>query len=466
MTKNYKLYKGDYYQVYNINNYSSYYKSPNDYLCFKVHSLITNYYTDLIHYETPVITVDNQEKFDQFAKQHMLYSKMYLYSRDCSINGETFVQLWIDEDENVYPIVHDQGTVKIIGNEINEQLPPEAYQLTHVLDEKKQIKLLETHYSGSIEYKIVDKKDNLVSFTQYPDLLEQLQYDTYLSTDTLLIAPTGYEFNLITHFKNEPNNELYGESDYSIALEAKSKQLNQLLNTTFGVILKHSDPRAIIEKNTYKAIKQQIADRLSKNNAQEDGIISLDQAAIRQIADMNSVSHAEVEMVMRQTMVMQANPMSNQKAFEYVTWDGKLDEAFRMFDLLQELIYSEMGLSKVAVSPDPESAQLSGVAYKRHVGPALRRAKNKREAFEASMTLLVMKAMQIITGKENAVSIKFGDGLDNDIHAVIDKYTKLIDYNLTTLSAAIQEIHNLDEEAANDYLSSISEERNLIGAVV
>jgi hypothetical protein len=131
-----------------------------------------------------------------------------------------------------------------------------------------------------------------------------------------------------------------------------------------------------------------------------------------------------------------------------------------MIDLLTNMIYEAVGLSKLVVSPDTNTANLSGVSYKRHVSPALRRAKKKQEAFEASAKIMIRTIMSIL-GYEDSVSIKFGDGLENDINAVIEKNKHLLDYGLTTVLMAIQEVHNMDEEQAQTLLDNIGNERLL-----
>jgi hypothetical protein len=349
---------------------------------------------------------------------------------------------------------------------LNDQFPPIGYSIHHLINEKLGYKLIETHYAGSITYHVIDRKDNILPITTYSDW-ESLQHDPiegeYKDTYQLTYT-TGYKYNLITHFKNEFNTELHGESDYTTSLEAKSKKLNEILNTTYSVIRKHSDPRAIIDKVTYDAIKQQLAEKLAKNNQVNSnsttGINSLQDVDIHSIATQNAVSNAEVEMILQQTMFMQSSPMTQNKAFEYVTWDGKLDEAYKMIDLLTNMIYEAVGLSKLVVSPDTNTANLSGVSYKRHVSPALRRAKKKQEAFEASAKIMIRTVMSVL-GYEDSVSIKFGDGLENDINAVIEKNKHLLDYGLTTVLMAIQEVHNMDEEQAQQLLNNIGNERLL-----
>jgi hypothetical protein len=459
------LYDAEYYNTYNIASYSNYYRESNDYLSVEVHKLITNFYTDLIHYESPTITVTDQQVFDDFADEVGLYSFIYEVSKYTSILGEVFVQVYVGEDQKPKLVLH-RHNVKILPNVINEQFEHTGYEIKHLIDVKREYYLVETHYVGRITYEVIDGENRKLRIVDFKEIVEMISFDTAVSTDDMLVMNTGLNYNLVIHFKNEMSIDLHGRSDYSVSLEAKSKKLNELLNTTYSVIRKHSDPRAIVDKDTYDSIKEALRAKITANEVRASkegvaGITSLRDIDIQDVANMKSVDAALVESILKQTQFTSNNPMSNHKSFEYVTWDGKLDQAFAMVKLLTDMLYEAVGLSKMIVSPDVATANLSGVSYRRHVGPALRKAKMKQEAFRVGMIKLIHVVMSIYGRGADDVAIKFGDGLENDIDAVITKNQKLLDYGMTTLSIAIQEVYDMNEDQANDLISDIANERSL-----
>lgn len=461
MTNNELLYNAEYYKVYNINTYSSYYSQANDYLSVEVHKLITDFYTDLIHFETPTVIIENnQEVFDALADSQMFYEKMYEVTRLSSINGEAFVQVYVDANQEVSLLIHRNAD--IISNSVNEQLEPEGYRFNHpILLGDKQAILQELHLKGRIEYSI------LFQDKQYP--IPQSYRDTYahdeaISDEYVLRINTGFENNLVIHFKNLFNTSLHGESDYSVSLEAKSKKLNELLNTTYSVIRQHSDPRAIIDSTVYEAIKMRLVEEAK--NTDNGKLDSLSENKIIEIANQTRASKAEVGMILKQTKFISSNPMSAGKAFEYVTWDGKLEEAYKMIDKLESFIYEAVGLSKMIISPNSESANLSGVSYKRHVSPALRKAKKKQSMCQAGMIKLVSTIMEVLGYSNSNISIKFGDGLENDLMLMIETQQKLIDYKLTTYKQAIQNIFNMNAQQAEEYINEINQEQLLINPMI
>lgn len=483
---NKKLYKGEHADVFNIKQFEYYTDPKIQYIVYNYTEILTNVFKDLIWSEKPVITLTkgkNQKYFDDFVDHDEFFLTMKEATETASHSGEAVFQISTDEimPDKIGPSVTqiDNGIWYPIYDENN----PGKKAKGHIKCISKPLKdrkitalLLEIHTPGQIEWEAYYKADSekeykVCSIMDYfsNEMGEVLVNELTLTKEGKAIYQTKCRYPLIFHMRNNRiAGEHFGRSDYTIPVISKSYAINQNYNQIQYVLKKHSHPKMIVPK---EVIKQAIAQVTSNNSeAKNMGYESAEKAKKLYTGDKSLFETLIAQKLIDKLEFYGSDVNSTDP--KYLTWDGNLTESRENIKMLKQALTEETQLAKVLIDPDMSVGTASGVAILRLAQPSLSKAQNKISFIENTMKKIIYTILELASkhqldnsqGVEAEIpTIKFRDGLVNDIKEEIEKQQLLLDNQLTTKLDAIIATRNLTQEQAVEKLKEIESDNNLFG---
>lgn len=138
----------------------------------------------------------------------------------------------------------------------------------------------------------------------------------------------------------------------------------------------------------------------------------------------------------------------------YVTWDGKLEAAFKQIDLLMEQLYILSETSAAAFGQLKVGLAESGTALRRLMMAPLAKTNRIRLRFDPALkkTLKLAAALEVAQGMSGAVkldhiNIDWQDGLPNDETEITNTTVAQKESGLISLESALRRLHGLEGEA-------------------
>ncbi len=151
----------------------------------------------------------------------------------------------------------------------------------------------------------------------------------------------------------------------------------------------------------------------------------------------------------------------------YVTWDGKLDAAFKQIELLMEQLYILSETTTAAFGQLKPGLAESGSALRRLMMAPLAKVNRIRLRFDPAVkkVLRLASELEVAQGMPNAVkldniSISWNDGLPDDEMEMAKIYSLLIQNGLVSRETALKHLFQFDEVALKEELMKITAEVN------
>jgi hypothetical protein len=481
---NKKLKEGLHYDVFRINQFE-YYSDPKiQYIVYNYFDILTNTFSNLIWSEDPSIQFvsdDNQKYIEKNIITEGLLLTMRQGSDTSSFAGDAIYQVHIDEiepgvfgpkvslvdNQMWYPIYDESNTNRKAQGHI-------IYYERDVDDDKNKAILLEIHTAGQIEWESYykafagDEKPKKVSpMVYFGEVLENVLVDSLETQNGNFVYKTGCKYPLVFQLPNvKTAGSFFGQSDYTVPVIAKAYAINQNYNQIQYVLKKHAHPKMIVPKDV---IKQAIAS--VTNNDKEAQRMGWENSATA--SKLYRGDKTIFETLIAQKIVGKLEFFGtdiNSGEPKYLTWDGNLQESREQITGLKKALLDETQMAKVLIDPDIATGNLSGVAIQRLAQPSLHRAIAKKAYIKETMANMIYTVLELakstgVVGADKLTpekpSIKFRDGLVNDLKEEIEKQQMLLDSGLTTKIDAIMETQDLTLEQAQAKYDEIQEENSM-----
>lgn len=484
---NESLYEGDHYEVFNMKQFEYYSDPKNQYIAYNYAEILTNAFNNLIWSEPPQITfknADNQDFFEEYFSHDGFLLKMRQATETSSYAGEAIFQLAVDELEpNKYGVITcivDNCKWYPIFDENNPSKPAKGHIIytEKKIDEKSEdvACLLEIHTSGKIEWEsYVIKKDvkepqQVNPKLYFEDILANVGLDITTANSLTPSYSTNCRYPLVFHLPNVKRaGEFFGISDYTVPVIAKIYAINQNYNQIQYVLRKHAHPKMIVPKETIK----QAINQVTTNNQQAQNMGYDDSEKASKLFAGNKTLF---ETIIAQKIIDKVEFFGsdvNSTDPKYLTWDGNLNESREQITILKQALFEETQLAKVLIDPELGVGNASGVAILRLAQPSLHKAVMKQAYIADTMGKLIYSILDLAknTPSINAdgldpeiPTIKFRDGLVNDLAETIANQEALLNNQLTTQIDAIMATQDLNLNNATIKANEIKNENQLFQA--
>ena len=134
-----------------------------------------------------------------------------------------------------------------------------------------------------------------------------------------------------------------------------------------------------------------------------------------------------------------------------------------MIDYLGKSMLTESQVSPILVDPSQASGGLSGIAILRMAQTSLWKAEKKQSYLRTFIANMLYSALQLNGLTAEYPTIKFRDGLVNDVKELIDEESAKLDAGLQTKVDAISNIEGVSSKEAELKYQKVLDEQNLLG---
>lgn len=466
--KNANLYRENYYAIDQVNTINQYI-SKADYDFFPIHSLISNFYADLLTYHDLKFEIENSTlatAIDAWNKKEQINLKLYDIIVETSSTGNSFVEISINEQNPAPDLILLEGDkVEVVFDNYSRK----KTVIKYIIKENYKIKSKDyimtiTHDKNSIRYAFYRNQvedQNKVNILQFDDILDVINFDEIDEVNNEVVYNHNLNSFLVFHFKNTaiPNlHEELGLSDYTNGINTKSRKYNLFLNEIQGILYRHSNPKLKLGTSIINKIKN-LYNEKRKTHEAKDTRYTLDDLLVDQdlatIATENRVSQAELDFLIKQTKIIEVDDIDS--TAEYLTWDAKLDYQFKNIDSLLNSMFIIAGISRLALENSQDIATLSGKALEKLFSRSLQKVSRKKANIEAvliNIYYLIAKILNI----QSEIKVTIDLDVYKDQHAIKDLYSDLLNMGLSSKIKAIKAIYGVNDEQANLILENIRNE--------
>jgi hypothetical protein len=485
--RNKKLKEGLHYDVFNINQFEYYSDPKNQYIVYNYFEILTNTFSNLIWSEDPAISFAD-DTTQEYIEENIINQGFLLQMRQgsdtASFAGDAIFQVHIDEvEEGVFaPVISlvDNKMWYPIYDENNTNRKPKGHILYHERKigedekDKKKAMLLEIHTAGKIEWEayldegIFGQDPKQISPMRYfADVMETVLVDELETRNGNFVYYTGCKYPLVFQMSNvKQAGSIFGVSDYTVPVIAKAYAINQNYNQIQYVLRKHAHPKMIVPKDV---IKQAIASVTNNDEeAQRMGWENAENANKLYKGDKTIFETLIAQKIIDKVDFYGTDINSSDP--KYLTWDGNLNESREQINNLKKALFDETQLAKVLIDPDIATGNLSGVAIQRLAQPSLHKAIAKKAYIKETISNILYTVLELAK-KSNLAdtadldvsypTVKFRDGLVNDLKESIEAQQMMLDSQLTTKIDAIMAIQDMNHEEAEDKYQEIQKENSL-----
>lgn len=288
---------------------------------------------------------------------------------------------------------------------------------------------VESHYPGRIDY----SKFTLSPFnhSRYENAYVEWKIQKELVGERRSVV-TGVSFPLVVHVPNYSTDDEWQGIDDLSENESLFHEIDNRLTRISEILDKHSDPAMYVPAGTLG------------EDAQGNPIFHAGRDKIFEVMDKSEVTPG------------------------YITWDGKLEAAFRQLEMLMDQLLIVSEIPPIALGrADSGTSGASGLAIKWRMNPLLAKINRKRQYYNKGLkhVLLIAQLLehaQSDTKPDYEVTIpmiKFKDGLpDDEMEVSTIAQVRTAGKPVQSQLSAIMEVHGYTEEQARIELARIREE--------
>jgi hypothetical protein len=424
-------------------------RSKNElYISANFPGLIARKSADFLFGEKPVVSSGKpeasteQKALDRFTNDNNLHTVFYQQSLQAAIKGDAFFKIRYGQlYGGAFPIGYDPKRVIIEGVDAKKVYPQTspfdrskivAYHIAEAVqisdNDDKFLLYVESHYAGKIIYRVFrlnnymsDRYGNIIRFKIDDEVAEGYE-----------VVNTGVPVPLMVHIPNySDGTDWKGFDDLSEHM-ALFDEINNRLSQVANILDKHADPALALPT----------------------GLINMDDEG-------QTYFHIAINKVFE---VMGKDDIIPQ----YVTWDGKLEHAYKELETVIEFLLSTSEIPAVAVGlKDSGTSGNSGLSIKWRMAGLLAKVNRKRQFFEDGLKRVYMIAqmLEAYADPKNVdyeivvPQIKFNDGLPQDDTEIANRMAIRTNASQTlSRKTALMVMDGLTEEQADAEIERIDEE--------
>lgn len=425
-------------------------KDKNElYISVNFAGLISRKVSDFLLGEKPVISSgkdegsNEQKALDRFTEENNLHTVFYQQSLQASIKGDAFLKIRFGSlYGGAFPTSYDPKRVIIEGVDAKKVYPQTspfdkskivAYHIAEpvqVADNDDVYELyVESHYAGKIVYRrfklrnfLSDRYGNIIQFKIEDEIAEGYQ-----------VINTGVPVPLMVHIPNfSDGTDWRGMDDLSEHI-ALFDEINNRFSQVANILDKHAEPPLALPT----------------------GLLQMDEEG-------QTYFHVAVNKVFE---VMGKEDIIPQ----YITWDGKLEHAFKELDTAIEFLLATSEIPSVAVGlGQGTSGSSTGLNIKWRMAGLLAKVNRKRQFFEDGMKRVYMIAQMLemyadkskVDYELTVPQIKFNDGLPTDDTEIANRMAIRTNGSQTlSRKTALMVMDGLTEEQADAEIKRIDDEK-------
>jgi hypothetical protein len=438
------LLKGNHYDAFRLEAGDPYTErySRLRYIVVNFNGLIAKTSADMLFGEDVTFLADkNQEFIDGVAYESKLETQLLESALTNSALGDAVFKVRVT-DNMVYI---DDVDPAIYYPEINSKNPrkkPESQELCWIetiveAKEKKKFLIREIHTKGLVETKVhtLEKKQgegvfkitgemDVKDFNKLAGTKYEAKYETKIDKPTLVHIP---------NFRYSGSLEWEGVSDF-IDIETLAFEMNNRLTKVANILDKHSDP--------ILAVPEGVLD--------EEGNVRKEAIGMFEIGEDGTTP-------------------------EYIVWNASLENAFKELDKIVEYMMMVSETSPDLLGMGKQGVAESGRALKMRLIRTLFKVGRKKKYYEQGLKE-VFEIAQMLS-KENGgvgieyngtmykvkevepITIKWSDGIPNDIQEEIDVVTKRLENETMNREEAIMQLDGKTRQEAEQIVEEIDERK-------
>jgi hypothetical protein len=381
----------------------------------------------------------DQEWIDQFMIDNHVDQQLYESAVDASALGDTCFKLRVDKR---HP---NDKEMTVILEEFSPAIYFPVLDPFNVKGQPKQIDLKWTFKdaNGTVYLRVESHEPGKITDRVYRmngrEVGEQVNLDI-LGIEGMagmeMVTETGVDHYLVFHIPNwKTGNRHFGISDY-YDLDKLFYAIDNRLTKIDNILDKHSDPILMVP----------------------DGVLDDEGNVKREALNMIEVPEGQ----------------TGQSKPEYIVWNANLEAAFMQIDKLLSFF-----MMTAEITPDilgmGEGMNDSGRALKFKLMRTIAKGERKKLYYDAKIKTIMYVAQELalaakvgvgpdfqkLTGKPQFPEIDWQDGLPIDDYEEVDNEIKKIDAGIQSKIQAIQNLDDIDEEAAEEKMKEIDEEQKL-----
>lgn len=443
--QNKKLFKGYHNEVFHENIVKSERAKETLYISVNLASLICKKSADFLFGEEIKITAGlgddtaEQKALDRIIEQNHLNVLLYESALSNAFSGDSFIKVRYGQEfggelpheldphrviiENLNPEMVFPETVVWDKNKIKTFHVAVPY---YVQKEKQWYLSIESHSSGQILYQKYKMTPLYYNINQE---VERWEIDGVVE-EGFQVVKTGVPVPLVVHIPNLATADDWEGIDELTEIHPLLDEVNNRLSQIASILDKHSDPALVVPS----------------------GSVGEDEYG-------NAEFRVAVDKVFEITSKDDVLP-------SYVTWDGKLDQAFQELDRLIDLILTTSEIPSVALGRgDSGTSGSSGLAIKWRMNSLLAKINRKRQYYQKGLKQILYTAQKLeevlgIADYELTIPVlEFKDGLPvDDMEQANIMQVRTGGAKTLSQKSAIMKLNNMTESQAEAEIQRINEE--------
>ena len=444
---NQKLLEGDHFEAFAIQGEKEFTDKYNRlrYIVANFNGLVAKVAADFLFGEDATFQADKNQ---EFIEGLVFKSKFNVQLLESAISnaacGDDVFKIRVEDNE----ILIEEVDPAIYFPEINVRNPrqkPAVQELAWVdtwkVDDKEVNFLVrEIHTAGLITIRIFTLNADTTIGTEMVDIDG---YNTLYGTNYVSEAKTNINVSTLVHipnFRYKGSRNFFGVSDF-IDLGSLQFELNNRLTKTGNILDKHSDP--------ILAVPEGVLDK--------DGRVKKEALEMIELGEDGELP-------------------------QYIVWNASLDNAFKQIDKTIELLAMFSETSPDLVGLGKNGLAESGRALKMRLLRTIAKTKRKQryytqglqEIFEVCQLLSIHNTGVGVTYMDKKiqcteveqVTIKFADGVINDIVEDTDIAIKKIDAGIMSKKKAMQLLDGYNEGDAEAELEEINKDKTQFTSII
>jgi len=234
---------------------------------------------------------------------------------------------------------------------------------------------------------------------------------------------TAVEDFLVVHVPNfRTSREYFGQSEYAAGVQSIFGAINARVTQSDGILDRHSDPSMALPYDVWA-------------QATKGGTRDVDPAELSVVA-----------------------LGQNGEKPEYITWDGQLENNYRLIDKLIHLLGVVTETAPQLLHAEGWGGDFSGRALKILLLRTLAKVNRKRLYYDAAIKK-ILELSQLIEGVDPVpVAIIWPDGLPQDVRETVDIVERRIAGRTLSRKRGIMRMDDSDEKEAGEAIVEIDDE--------